>query len=383
MPIVLAARALFSALSLLILGVAAYLIWTWFDGHYVRDAANVIHHVRGPDWRLYVGLGLFGWSFLGRFIVLALMPSKPVEPKEDRGTSRSVSAPDGSVLNVESHGAQNAPTLILTHGWGLNATAWFRTRRALADRFNVVVWDLPGLGRSKPPKDGKLTIDRFAEALGAVVESTSGPVILVGHSIGGMTTQTVWRACSAETRRRVAGLVLVDTTFKNPIDTMILAPVWRALRWPVIEPLMFLMILLFPLFWLSAWQSYLSGNAQVAMRLTGFGRFASRGEVDFSARLSCKGSPSIQAKGNLAMFRWDVTKVLPTIDVPVLVLTGSKDIVTLPGASDLIGRSIPNARVVRIDGCGHMGFMERAEAYDQEIARFAEEVFAQGASRSV
>ena len=116
--------------------------------------------------------------------------------------------------------------------------------------------------------------------------------------------------------------MLIDTTYENPIETMWRAALWRALRWPVIEPIMWLTVALSPLAWLSSWQGYLSGSNQLATRLTVFGRFATRGQVDFSARLSCKGSPGVQAKGNLAMFRWRVSEVLPTIGVPVLVLGG-------------------------------------------------------------
>lgn len=191
-----------------------------------------------------------------------------------------------------------------------------------------------------------------------------------------MTTQTFWRACPEDLRQRVAGVVLVDTTHEDPLRTMWLSPLWRALRWPVIEPMMWLTILLSPLVWLSSWQGYLSGSNQLVMRLTGFGRFATRGQVDFTARLACKGSPGVQAKGNLAMFRWKATEVLPTIHVPVLVLAGTKDIVTLPSASKLIADKAPRARLIQIEGAGHMGFMEQAEAYNEAIAAFADEVFA-------
>ena len=201
-------------------------------------------------------------------------------------------------------------------------------------------------------------------------------MVLVGHSIGGMTTQTLWRACPAAARARVVGVTLIDTTYENPIHTMWLSPLWRALRWPVIEPLMWLTIPLAPIAWLSAWQSYLSGFSQIGMRLTGFGKAATRGQVDFSARLACKGSPAVQAKGNLAMFRWMAREVVPTIDKPVLVLAGSRDIVTLPEASRTIAGLAPNARLVEIEGGGHMGFMELAEAYNRELAAFADEVFA-------
>ena len=373
MPIITVPRFLLSLLSWLILAAAIYLLWSWAQGYDVADDRGLHHQVHGASWRLYTGLALLGWSFFGRFVVLLFMPTGRDEPREARGEGRMVPAPDGSSLRVETFGHREGPTIILTHGWGLDSTSWWYTKRALGDRFHLTTWDLPGLGRSKPPTDGKITIDRFAEALGAVVQSCGpGPVVLVGHSIGGMTTQTFWRACPQSVKDRVAGVVLVDTTYEDPIQTMWLSPLWRALRWPLIEPMMWLTVLLSPLMWLSSWQGYLSGSNQLAMRLTGFGRFATRGQVDFTARLSCKGSPAIQAKGNMAMFRWKASEVLPTIAAPLLILTGSKDIVTLPSASRTIKEAARDARIVEIEGCGHMGFMERAELYDAEIARFAD-----------
>ena len=215
-----------------------------------------------------------------------------------------------------------------------------------------------------------LLIHQPGEVLGRAVAGVGGQPL--GLDLGGMTTQTFWRACPQSVKDGVAGIVLVDTTYQDPIQTMWLSPLWRALRWPLIEPMMWLSVLLSPLMWLSSWQGYLSGSNQLVMRLTGFGRCATRGQVNFTARLACKGSPGIQAKGNMAMFRWDASEVAPTIPVPVLILTGSRDIVTLPRASRTIVGAARDAQIVEVEGCGHMGFMERAKLYDAEIARFAD-----------
>ena len=375
MPVIIIPRLLFSILSWAILGAAIYLLWSWGHGYDMINDRGVAYRVHGPAWRLYAGLAMLAWSFLGRLVVLLLLPAGKDEPREERGEAQVVQAPDGSALRMETFGRATGPTLVLTHGWGLNSTAWFYTKKALSDRFRLVTWDLPGLGRSKPPTDGTFTIDRFAQALGAVVEAAGpGPVVLVGHSIGGMTTQTFWRACPEGVRRRVAGVVLVDTTYEDPIRTMWLSGLWRALRWPLIEPLMWLTVALSPLVWLSSWQGYLSGANHLVMRLTGFGRHATRGQVDLTARLACKGSPGVQAKGNMAMFRWSVAEALPAISAPVLVLSGSKDIVTLPGAGRFIADAAPDGTFVEMAGAGHMGFMERADAYNHEIAQFASRV---------
>ena len=303
------------------------------------------------------------------------VPAGKDEPREERGEAREVIAPDGAKLRVEHFGKASGPTLILTHGWGLNSTAWWYTKQALADRFRLVTWDLPGLGRSTLAKDGKITIDRFAKALGAVIDSVDGPIILVGHSIGGMTTQTVWRRVRRGDqvtccRRRPARH---DLREPDP-DDVAGAPMAR----PALAP---------------DRADHVADHPADAPRLgIQLARLSQRLQPDRDAPyrlwqggdsrpgrlhrpLACKGSPGVQAKGNLAMFRWWAREVAPTIDVPMLVLAGSKDIVTLPAASREIASLAPAARLVEVPGGGHMGFMEYADAYNREIANFANGVF--------
>lgn len=377
MPVLTIPRVIATWVSLAILAGAIYLLWSWSRGDLVLQSDGGVARER-ETWRLVVGLALLAWSLLGRSVVLMFIPGKAEEPRAERGRAMDVKAPDGARLRADSFGQEGAPTLILTHGWGLNGTAWWRTVRNLKDRFRLITWDLPGLGRSDRPRYG-LSLEYFAQSLGAVVEASGErDVVLVGHSIGGMTTETFWRACPPALRRRVAGVVLVNTTYVDPLKTMWLHRLWTTLERPLIEPLNKIAVVLSPLLWLSAWQSYLSGSSQLAMRLTGFGRYASRGEVDFAARLACKGSPAVQAKGNLAMFRWSAEDVLPQLDVPVLILSGEKDIVTLPEASVRMAQAMPHAQLIEAPGAGHMGFMERSDLYSEAIADFAEEAFRRG-----
>ena len=181
----------------------------------------------------------------------------------------------------------------------------------MATKFHVITWDLPGVGRSK----GKIGLESFAADLCAVTALAGGrKAVLVGHSIGGMTIQTLVRDDPDFIDAYVAGIVLLNTTYTNPLRTMILSPLWRALRWPLIEPLMWLAIPLLPLVWLSAWQSYLSGSAHLANRF-GFGKHVSRSQLNATTLLATRNSPGAQARGNLAMFRWDATDALSKIDV--------------------------------------------------------------------
>jgi pimeloyl-ACP methyl ester carboxylesterase len=369
-------RALFALLSLIILAAAGYLLWSWYHGDLIRDADGVLRH--RDSWRLWTGLALFAWSFLGRSLVLPLLARRDQDPMRlERGDGRLIESTTGAKLWVETYGPEEAQPLILTHGWSLDSRIWHYAKRDLAGRFRLIVWDLPGLGRSKRAR-AKVDMAGFAQDLATVLGLAGGrPAVLVGHSIGGMVIQTLARDRSELFGREVSGVVLLDTTYTNPLKTMILSGLAQALRWPVIEPMMRLKILLQPLSWLSSWQSYVSGSSHIATRL-GFGRYVTRSQLDRTTLLMTMQKPAVSAHGDLAMFRWDANDALRSCQVPVLVIGGSKDIVTKPEASDHIARSAGTGRLQIIEGVNHMGPVERADAYHDAIAAFADTVVPRG-----
>ncbi len=337
------------------------------------------HHLREP-WRLWTGLGLLAWSLVGRWPVtwlLAKPDSDPTHPQ--RGDHRMIASPTGSTLYVEISGPADAPPVILTHGWGLDSTIWYYLRRDLAKRFRVIVWDLPGLGRSRAASGKAIDLTHFARDLKALLALTNGkPAVLVGHSIGGMTLQTLVRDHPEVLNGAVAGLVLVNTTYTNPLRTMVLSGLAQALRWPLLEPMFRVAIWLQPLAWLSAWQSYLSGSAHLANRL-GFAGEVTRSQLEHNTLLATRNPPAALARGNLAMFRWDAHGALQGVTAPTLILAGDSDLITKCEASQTLARAAPAARLEVIANANHMGFLERPALYNRQIEAFCETVNAQAA----
>lgn len=371
MPLIPLLRLLFSLASLALLGLAGYLIWSWYEGYVVLDAAGDLVRVR-EQWRLWTGLALLVWSVIGRLPMLVLLakPDRGEPTRAERGTGVVIDGADGARLYVEAHGPAGAPTLVFTHGWGLDSTIWWYARRYLAGRFRVVVWDLPGLGRSR----GAITLDDFARNLAAVVRWADAPVVLVGHSIGGMTIQTLFRQRELVHDDRIQGVVLLNTTYTNPLKTMIASKLMVALQRPVLEPIMRVAVVLQPIVWLCAWQGYLSGSAHLANRI-GFGRHVTRSQLDHNTLLATRNPPGASARGNLAMFRWDATGAMAAAAVPVMVVTGQLDIVTLPSAGETITKDASATAVTKMDGVNHMGFLERHADYNAAIAAFADSAF--------
>jgi pimeloyl-ACP methyl ester carboxylesterase len=364
-------RGLLTILSLVLLGLAAYLLYEWYDGRAVlgRDGVVRIHR---ESWMLWAGGALLAWSFLGRWPMLWLLARKDTDPtRAERGKGRTIQSTTGSTLYLEDHGSPHAQPIILTHGWSMDSTFWYYAKRDLLDQFRVIVWDLPGLGLSK--RSGpKLSLSQMADDLKSIIAQTGDArPILVGHSIGGMVIETLARDHPQYVASHVAGVALLNTTYTNPLQTMILSRFLRTLRKPVIVPMMYLQIWLSPLVWLSNWQSYLSGSQHLAMRF-GFGRFVTRSQLEHVALLATRNSPSVVAHGDLAMLRWDSLRGPANLTMPTTVLGGSVDIVTKPAASQQIAARVPGAKLRIIEGVNHMGPMERADLYNAEIADLAE-----------
>jgi pimeloyl-ACP methyl ester carboxylesterase len=290
MPLIAILRTLFGVISLFVLAAAAYLLWTWSEGSLRLGPDGLPFRVH-KAWRLWTAIAVLAWSIFGRWLTLPLIARGGGGPAKARHrVGQTLNGASGALLHVEASGRADGPTIILTHGWGLDSTIWSATREALEADYHVLVWDLPGLGQSRPTADGAISITDFGADLGTVIGLTDQPVILVGHSIGSMTIQTLARDNPALFARRVAGVVLLNTTYTNPLRTMILSRPRMALRWPVLEPMMRLAIWLQPLAWLGAWQGYLNGTAHIANRF-GVGHYVTRSQLEHTTLLATRTPP--------------------------------------------------------------------------------------------
>lgn len=106
---------------------------------------------------------------------------------------------DRADLHIEQGGgAEDAPNLLFLHGFGADRLSWAATAPAFADSHRVWLADLPGHGRSAG--HSACAIEDMADAVGEAMRViTSGPVCVVGHSLGG--------AVALALARRAPGLV--------------------------------------------------------------------------------------------------------------------------------------------------------------------------------
>lgn len=322
---------------------------------------------------LIAGLGLLMWGVGGGLTPAVLLrPSGDAPPARTEGVTHRLERPDGTTIVAEVLGPADGVPLVLTHGWGLDNNEFCYLKEALAAEYRLIVWDLPGLGRSTGPHNKDWSLEKLAHDLHAVIGLAGGrPAILVGHSIGGMILLTYCRLFRETLGSRVSGLVLAQTTYTNPVKTTSLATLYAALQKPVLEPLCHLMIWFSPLVWLLNWLSYFNGSAHRSTHRSAFSGNESREQLKFLTRYYVAAWPAVVARGMLGMFRYDASDVLPSIQVPTLVIAGDRDSTCQPAASDAMAAAIPRSDLVTLESSKHCGLFEHHEEFRRVLTDFA------------
>jgi sigma-B regulation protein RsbQ len=118
----------------------------------------------------------------------------------------SAATVDGAKVHWTSAGSAKK-AVILVHGWTCDESSWDAQVPVLSQKYHVITLDLPGHGKSDPPKDGKFSMVVFARAVEAVrAEAKIDRAVLVGHSMG----TPVIREYARLYPRHVVALVPVD-----------------------------------------------------------------------------------------------------------------------------------------------------------------------------
>ncbi len=347
-----------------------------------RPRTETVDRVRTVVWEfgfnretafLLGGLAMLAWSVGGGWIASPRLRRRKGanEPHAVPGEVHRLRLADGSHLHVETYGLADGPPIICVHGWGLDNQEWCYFKTRFAPKHRIIAWDLPGLGRSERPVDRDWALEKLAQNLHAVMALAGDkPVILAGHSIGVMIILTYCRVYHSSLRVRVRGLILAQSTYKNPVTTMQGAALYTALQKPVLEPLCYLMIGLSPLVRVLNWLSYWNGSAHRSTEKESFSGNETRGQLDFMARYMLMMPPDVIARGMLAMFKYNATDILTRINVPTLIFAGDQDRTCLPEASEFMAGAIPGAKLVFLKPAKHCGLFEHHVEYHEAVDRF-------------
>ena len=140
---------------------------------------------------------------------ITAVTSGPYTPPVPARELTVVSA-DGARLHVEVHGPEDAPPVVLSHGWTCSTAFWAAQIRELAADHRVIAYDQRGHGHS--PASPACTTGALADDLEAVLAQTltrGEKALIVGHSMGGMTVMAA--ATRPRFREHAAAVLLCST----------------------------------------------------------------------------------------------------------------------------------------------------------------------------
>ncbi len=285
---------------------------------------------------------------------------------------RTIDLDDGARIFIEEAGPDSSRGVVFVHGSCLRTDAWHYQLPGLGDH-RLVFYDLRGHGLSQPKGDSDYTLRTLACDLERVMDDSGlEEVVVVGHSVGGMIALDLCRRRRELLGSRLKGAVLLNTTHRPGAETLIggaaVAQVERLVRRPldligsraayvdrlrkIIKP---------------------SDSVFMAVAVAAFGPHASAKQIDFAYDMLAD-TPADVIFDLIRSYRDnDVTDHLPEIDIPVLVVTGTNDRITIPKASEYIAAHLPQGRLHALKGCGHMSMLERHRELNKLLMGFFDE----------
>ena len=288
------------------------------------------------------------------------------------GTTSVVRLPDGVQLHVEEAGA-GPVTVVFCHGWALSLASWHYQRKDLADAARLVFYDHRAHGRSTKGDPRRHTIDQLGADLAEVIDAVAptGPVVLVGHSMGGMTIMALADQRPDLFGPRVVGAVLIGTSAGRLIDigTALSTRATALLTNQVLPRLQSIATRRAAL--VERGRRIGSDVSFLINRFTGFGANASPAQVEFVERMIAATPIDVISSFSGTFPVHDKFPALATLgSVPTLVLAGTSDRLTPLSHAQEIALRTPGAELVTFDGAGHMVIFERAPLVNLHLRAF-------------
>lgn len=309
----------------------------------------------------------------------------PDEPEEDgygrlHGQAQVVTASDGTALHVEvdEPGPDQASgdagiTLVFSHGYCLTQDSWHHQRQAFRGRFRMVFWDQRGHGRSGVGPPGSATIDQLGDDLYAVLEAVaaSGPLVLIGHSMGGMTVMSLVDKHPELFRDRVLGAVFVSTSAGGLSDvTLGLPRIGRMVQ--RMAPRTMKALTRVPSL-VERGRRIGSDLETVVVRRYSYASPVPQALVRFTADMIAATQLEVISEFLPTFAEHDKREALAGLDgIEVLVAVGDCDLLTPVEHSEQIVRHLPGAEFVVVRDGGHLLMLEHHEVVTGHLAELVE-----------
>lgn len=250
-------------------------------------------------------------------------------------------------LRVAYERAGAGPSVVLLHGGVSDSREWRCQIDGLSDEFTVVAWDAPGCGRSADPPE-TFSLSDYADCLAGLLDSIEvGPSHVVGLSFG-------------------AGLALeLSRRHRRILRTLVLASAyagWAGSLPPAVAEQRLEQVLR---------DAALPRDEVVQRWLPGLlTESASPDVVHEIAAIVSDFHPDGMVTMARAFAQADLRDVLPSVDVPTLLLYGDQDVRAPSPVARQLHAAIRHSTLVMLEGVGHQSNMETPERFTHELRQF-------------
>jgi pimeloyl-ACP methyl ester carboxylesterase len=291
----------------------------------------------------------------------------------DRGCV--VTTPDGVPLAVREVGPEKASlTVVFAHGFCLRMGAFHFQRARLVQQWGsqvrMVFYDQRGHGQSGAASPDSYTVTQLGKDLETVlaVMAPRGPVVLVGHSMGGMTVLSHARQYPQRYPSRVVGAALISSAAegisRSPLGEILQNPALEAARFAVRH----------------APKTVHRGRGAARSVLSPILRAASYGDekispsvMAFTEKMMHDTPVATLVEFLHALEVHDETAALPTLaKIPTLIACGDHDLLTPKENSEVMAAALGKSELVIVSGAGHLVQLEQPEAIDDALVRLVE-----------
>ncbi len=290
----------------------------------------------------------------------------------DSDRSYVVTTPDGVPLAVREAGPVDAPlTVVFAHGFCLRMGAFYFQRMRLCEQWGagvrLVFYDQRGHGRSGEAAPDTYTVSQLGADLETVLQVVAprGPLILVGHSMGGMTVLSHARQYPHHYGTRIVGAALISSAAEGVSES----PLGEVLKNPALNAARFAA---------RSAPKLVHRGRHVARSLIGpILAAASYGETDvspsvvaFSQKMMLGTPIPTMVEFLHALETHDETGALPTLaTIPTLIACGEHDLVTPADNSRSMAAALPQSELVIVEGAGHLALLGKADPINDGLVR--------------